>query len=70
MQLNNSMKILHGELKRKQEQIEREKARGAAIRARIEWHFEGEQWAKFFFDLEKQKLSKHFITEIIVTRNR
>ncbi|MBY0580759.1 MAG: reverse transcriptase family protein [Rickettsiales bacterium] len=64
MHINNNMKKLYKDLKIKLENIEKEKAKGAAIRARIQWRLEGEKCSKFFCGLEKQKLAKQLVTEI------
>ena len=61
---NTNMIILCRELKNKLESFEKNRALGAAIRAKIKWRFQGEKCNKFFLNLEKNKLAKSVITEI------
>ena len=51
-------------LKEKIEQIQANKAKGAAIRSRVKWRLEGEKATRFFFNLEKTQLSQKDMREI------
>ena len=74
-QLNEEIKILdddgngctekYVDLKEKLSAIEVAKCRGAAIRSRIQYMYEGEKSTAFFLGLEKQKQNKTEIKEIL-----
>ena len=62
--LNINMRKLCVELKFKLEQFEINRARGAAVRAKIKWRTLGEKCNSFFFQLEKAKIAKQVVTRI------